>query len=150
MEKIYNLLGLCSKGVILSHFESIKNKVSNIVMEAITEEEEQAIDETLNRYGEIRFVKDNDNVILAKDIFLYGLIDFNDENDIQNIIKFNLIDLNSNFNYIYSTFNFDTCCFTTINGVAKRYPTYNALKWFMYNYVLLGKPERIIIYKKHL
>lgn len=117
-------------------------------MEAITEKEEQRIDNAPKYYGEIRHVRSDEYVIPAKDIYLYGEVDFDNNDDVNNIERFNLINSDINAcNWIYSNFNFKKGCFTTIDGVVKGYPTWNALKWFMYNYVLLGKPQRIIVYK---
>lgn len=117
-------------------------------MEAITEQEEQRIDNAPKYYGEIRHVRSDSYIIPAKDIYLYGEVDFNNDDDIDNIERFNLINMDLNAcNWIYSNFNFKEGYFTTIDGIAKGYPTWNALKWFMYKYVLLGKPQRIIVYK---
>lgn len=117
-------------------------------MEAITEKEEQRIDNAPKYYGEIRHVRSDGYVIPAKDIYLYGEIDFNNEDDINNIKRCNLIDMNLNTcNWIYSNFDFKKGCFTTINNIVKGSPTWNALEWFKYKYVLIGKPKRIIIYK---
>lgn len=117
-------------------------------MEAITEQEEQRIDNAPKYYGEIRHVRKDGYIIPAKDIYLYGEVDFNNKDDIDNIKRFNLINMDlSVCNWIYSNFNFKEGYFTTINGIAKGYHTWNALKLFMYKYVLLGKPQRIIVYK---
>lgn len=117
-------------------------------MEAITEKEEQRIDNAPKYYGEIRHVRSDGYVVSAKDIYLYGEVDFNNDDDVNNIKRFNLINTDINAcNWIYSNFNFEKGCFTIIDGVVKGSPTWNALRWFMYNYVLIGKPQRIIVYK---
>lgn len=120
-----------------------------VVMESITEEEETRIDNSIKYFDNIRHVKKDGTVISSKDIFLYGEVDFENKDDVNNIIKFNFINESiwAN-NTIYSNFNFDKGCFTTINGIAKQYQTWNALDWFKYKYVLLGKPKRIIVYNK--
>jgi len=116
-------------------------------MEPITEEEEQRIDKSSKYYGEIRHVKEDGYIIPSKDIYLYGTVDLDNEEDIKYIEKFNLIDTKPYAcNWIYSNFDFDKGCFTTIDGIAKGYSTQDAFIWFLFNYVLLGKPERIIIY----
>lgn len=118
-------------------------------MEAITEKEEQRIDKSAKYYGEIRYVKNDDIIISAKHIYLYGEVDFNNEDDLANIEKFDLIDNDIEArNLIYANFDFEKGCFTTVNGIAKTYTTWNPILWFMYNYVLIGKPQRIIVYKK--
>lgn len=126
----------------------MKGKPSIVIMEAITEEEEQRIDKAPKYYGEIRHVRSDNYIIHAKDIYLYGEVDFSNKEDIKNIERFKLIDDDYNAcNWIYTNFDFDKGCFTTIDEVAKGAPTWNALRWFMYNYVLIGKPQRVIVYK---
>lgn len=126
----------------------MKGKPSIVIMEAITEEEEQRIDKSPKYYGEIRHVRSDNYIIPAKNIYLYGEVDFNNQDDVNNIKRFNLINMDLDAcNWIYSNFNFDKGYFTVIDGVAKGTPTWNALRWFMYNYVLIGKPQRIIVYK---
>lgn len=118
-------------------------------MEAITEKEELRIDKSAKYYGEIRYVKNDDTIIPAKHIYLYGEVDFNNEDDLANIEKFDLIDDDIEArNFIHANFDFEKGCFTTVNGIAKTYTTWNPILWFMYNYVLIGKPQRIIVYKK--
>lgn len=134
---------------MLYHSEFIKGKAFNVVMEAITEKEEQRIDKSAKYYGEIRYVKNDDTIIPAKHIYLYGEVDFNNEDDLANIEKFDLIDNDIEArNLIHANFDFEKGCFTTVNGIAKTYTTWNPILWFMYNYVLIGKPQRIIVYKK--
>lgn len=141
--------GIRPNGVILYRSEFIKGKSFIVMMESITEKEEERIDKSSKYYGEIRHVKDDGTIISAKDIYLYGEVDFNKEDDLLNIERFNLIDNNIEArNLIYANFNFDKGSFKTVNGVAKTYPTWNPILWFMYNYVLIGKPERIIVYRK--
>ena len=116
-------------------------------MEPITEKEEERIDKSSKYYGEIRHVRSDGYIIPSKDIYLYGEVDLDNDEDINNIEKFNLIDSKSSAcNWIYSNFDFENGCFTTIDGIAKGYPIWDAFTWFLFNYVLLGKPKRIIIY----
>lgn len=122
-----------------------------VIIEPITEKEEQDIDNYGQRHGEIRYVNKDKVIIPAKDIYLYGEVDFNNEEDLNHIEKFNLIDDDPDaYNAVYSNFDFDKGICTTINGVIKTYPTWNALTWFMCKYVLIGKPKRIIVYKKYI
>lgn len=117
-------------------------------MESITDKEEQRIDKAPKYYGEIRHVRSDNYIVPAKDIYLYGEVDFNNQDDIDSIRRFNLIDTDyCGCNFIHSNFDFDKGCFTTIDGIAKGYSTWDVIKWFMYNYVLIGKPKRIIVYK---
>lgn len=143
-EKVINLLGMF-QSVILCRVETLKGKSVGVYMEPITEEQENRIDKSEKYYGSIRYDRGDGAVIDAKSIYLYGEVNFEDENDIYQIERFNLI--NEDGNYIYSNFDYDKGCFTTIEGKAKSYPTWNALTWFKYCYCLIGKPKRIIVYK---
>ena len=50
-------------------------------------------------------------------------------------------------NCVHSDFDFDTGKVKIEGTVAKTYSCYDVVKWFKYNYVLIGKPNRILIYK---
>lgn len=115
-------------------------------MEPITEDEEIRIDNSIKYFGEIRHEKKDGTIIDAKQIYLYGEINFNNPNDLDNIEKFNFINPIYG-NWIHSKFSYKGGTFTTINGKAKMYPTWDAIKWFKYCHCLLGKPQRIIVYK---
>lgn len=114
-------------------------------MEAITEQQENRIDKSKTYYGDIRFEHDDGVIVQAKDIYLYGELDFDNPEDIHNIERFNLI--NPDGEWMYSNVNYDKGNFTTIDGIAKQFQTWNALKWFRYCHILIGKPKRIIVYK---
>lgn len=142
IEKEINLLGIFN----MTHLcltESIKNK-KIVIMEAITEEEEQRIDKSKDYYGSIRYNKNN-LVIDSKDIYLYGEVNLNDENDINFIKRFYLI--NPETSFIYSNFDYDRGVYTTVNLKPRWCTTFDAIKWFKYNHCLIGKPNRIIIYR---
>lgn len=138
------MLGIRQKGTILCR---TNNNI--VIVQSITEEEEQYIDNAVKYYGEIRHIKNDGTIIHAKDIYLYGEIDFNNEDDIFNIENFNLINSNSDsHNWTYSNFDFEKGCCTTIDGSLKVIDINDPLQWFKYNYVLIGKPKRIIVYKQ--
>lgn len=111
-----------------------------IMLERITEEEEQFIDD--NNYFVRR--KGNKDIEIPKyDIMFYGTVDLNDENDIALISKKNLVDKDlchswvpSNFNYKFGTGLAHSCA-----------PTADPVLWFKYCHVLIGKPQRVIAYK---
>lgn len=142
-EKKINLLGIRQR-MILCRIEPIKGKPNNVYMEPITEEQEICIDKSEKYYGEICYKRSDGVIIDAKHIYLYGEVNFEDENDLYQIERFNLID--SNGNNIYSNFDYDNGCFTTIDGYTKTYPTWNPIIWFKYCHCLIGKPQRIIVY----
>lgn len=143
-EKVVNLLGIRPR-MILCHFEPIKGKRMGVYIEPITEEQEARIDKSEKYYGAIRFDKGDGTIIDAKSIYLYGEVNFEDKNDIYQIERLKLI--NDDGNYIYSNFDYDKGQFTTVDGIAKSYPTWNPLTWFKYCHCLIGKPKRIIVYK---
>ena len=144
MEKTINLLGIRER-IVLCHSNAIRGKSIPIYMEAISEEEEKRIDNSKKYYDNIRWKRPDGSVVDAKDIYLYGEVNIDNEEDIDYIIKYNLIDDNNN--WMYSNFDYDSGTCTTINRRCKSYPTWDAFTWFLYNYVLIGKPKRIIIYK---
>ena len=143
-EKKINLLGI-RQSMILCRIELIKGKLSGVYMESITEEQEARIDKSAKYYGEIRYERTDGVIVDAKSIYLYGEVNFEDENDLYQIERFNLID--SDGNHIYNNFDYDKGCFTTIDGYAKTYPTWNPITWFKYCHCLIGKPQRIIVYQ---
>lgn len=115
-----------------------------MIMESITKEQEERIDKSKIYFGEIRYERPDKHIIQARNIYLYGEVNVNDKSDIDLIKKFDLVD--PDHNWIDSNFNFEEGTCTTIEGIRKGYDTWDPVKWFLYNYCLLGKPERVIIY----
>lgn len=148
MEKEVNLLGIRSKKAILCHSEVMKGVHSYIIMEEITEEEELRIDKSHKYYGEKQYERKDGIIIQDKNIYIYGEVNLKDENDINIITSFNLINHDYDKNWVHSNFDYERGVFTTIDGVAKTYPTSDPILWFKYNHCLIGKPKRIIIYKR--
>lgn len=133
---------------MLCHSDFMKGKPSVVIMEAITEQEEQRIDKSSKYYGSIVHTRNDGYVVPSKDIFLYGEVDFDNEDDLRSIERYELIDSEYDaINWIHSNFDFEKGCFTTVDGIAKGYPTWDTIKWFMYKYTLLGKPQRVIVYR---
>lgn len=122
------------------------NKVSfTVVMEAITEEEENRIDKSSKYFGVTRYERKDGTIINQKDIYMYGEIDLDSDDDLDIIEKFNLIDERGN--WIYSNFDYDIGIATTIDRKPKMFQTWDAILWFAYCHCLIGKPKRIIVYK---
>lgn len=145
MKQIINILGK-RKSQVLSRFNDARFPC--VMLEGITEELEEKID-ALIKYGGC--VKLHTGVTIAKnDVYVYGDINLSSKADVQYLSKFQKIILNSytmnafipnSFNYSAGTFVIDE------DGVAKGSPFQaNFLKWFKYNYCLIGKPKKIIIY----
>lgn len=135
LQKI-NLLEI-RKQAILCHFEKICDLA---VMKEITETDEKNIDKGLRFNTGTQFIE-RDKIIL------YGEIDFNNKDDIKLIKSKNLMFPEIVSNIIYSTFDYKSGIATSINNVYKMTIEVDPVKWFMYNYCLIGKPKRIIVYK---
>lgn len=131
-----NLLGI-RKQTILCHFEKICDLA---VMKEITETDEKNIDNGLRFNTGTQFIE-RDKIIL------YGEIDFNNKNDVKLIKNKNLMFPEIVSNIVYSTFDYKSGIATSINNVYKMIIEVDPVKWFMYNYCLIGKPKRVIVYK---
>ena len=142
MEKILNLLGVMKKRV-LSH---TKGKFEEVyILQELSDKQEEILDKT-----ESVIVKDpitKVNLKLNKnDILLYGEIDFNNEEDCNILKKYNCIMHNDNA-FVHSGFDFNKDS-VTITDVPKFYPTSDPILLFKYNYVMVGRPKKVIVYKK--
>lgn len=144
VERRYNIMG-CRKRVTLCHTNVSKDKYY-VYMEAITEEQEKEIDKSEEIYGEYRYETDEFD-ITGRDIYLFGEVNLEREDDRLLIKANNLINDNEG-SWIISDYDYDTGEVCTREGILWKYPTYKALEYFKYCYVLLGKPSRIIIYRK--
>lgn len=135
MEKKLNLLGIRKK-VILCHTKSLAG-ITYTIMRTITEQDEQDLDKW-------EYINIDGKRIDRKDIYCYGEINLSSD-DVEYIKKFNLLDTD-NGGTIHSNFNYKEG-YALVEGIAKTYPTFNVIEWFKYNHCLIGKPDRIIIYK---
>ena len=145
-EKIINLLGIRKK-ITLCRINDIKTKFITVIMESITEEQEAHLDRTAKKEGALKFYHPDGFVIEAKHIYLYGEVDFDNSEDIKNIERFNLIN-NEEGNFIHSNFDYDKGIAISTELKFKEYPTWNPVLWFKYCYCIIGKPQRIIVYKR--
>jgi hypothetical protein len=109
-------------------------------MKEITETDEKNIDKGLRFNTGTQFIE-RDKIIL------YGEIDFNNKNDVKLIKNKNLMFPEIVSNIVYSTFDYKSGIATSINNVYKMTIEVDPVKWLMYNYCLIGKPKRIIVYK---
>lgn len=144
MEKTISLLGIREQAM-LCRIKGIKG-YEQIIMEAITEEQENKIDKAYKYYGEHKYITKEGTVITGKNIFLYGEVNLDSDDDIDVIERFPIVSEEMD-NFIYSNFDYDKGTYTTIDEKPKGHFTCDRLKWFMYNHCLIGKPKRIIIYK---
>ena len=145
-EKVVNLLGIRKK-MTLCRIDDIKTKIVTVIMEPITAEQEVHLDKTAEKEGSLKFYHPDGFVIEAKHIYLYGEVDFNNPDDIKNIERFNLIN-NDDGNFIHSNFDYDKGVAYSTDLKFKEYPTWNPVLWFQYCHCIIGKPERIIVYKR--
>lgn len=136
MKKIINLLGIRER-VKLCRIKESKDIVA--IMQPITEEQENELD----KYHQINI---NGNVIKQDNIYVYGQLNLDCEDDINYIKKFNLLNTNDEGNIIYSNIDWENAS-VEFETTPKQYATWDCLLWFEYNYILIGRPERVIIYK---
>ncbi len=136
------------KIVTLSRFNE-NSRVPSVVMEAIDEKDEEEIDAIIKYGGSIKLK--SKNVVNKEDIYVYGDININSKSDISYLEKFKRIILNP---YTMCTFiptNFDfkagsySCSVLTGSTIGSPFQS-DYLKWFKWNYCLLGNPKKIIIY----
>lgn len=137
-------MGTRPEGVTLCHSNDNKTFFT-VVMEPITAEEEARIDKSSKYYGTTRYERKDGAIINQKDIYMYGEIDLDSDDDLDIIEKFNLIDERGN--WMYSNFDYDAGTITTIERKLKQFQTWNPVLWFAYCHCLIGKPQRIIVYK---
>lgn len=125
-----------------------KYKADWLIMEEITEEQEKEID-IRGDIDEIYYITKSNVKIPAKDIFLYGEIDLNSHSDLELLKKADIItqEVNNAAN-IPSDFDYETGIVTSNEDDRFLcHDTWNKLDWFKFNHCLLGKPERVIIYR---
>lgn len=132
-----NLLGIRPKATLCITKGISGTKVT--IMRPITESQEKEIDD----YE--KCVIDGNSIGRA-DIYIYGEVNLDSPDDIAAINKFKLINddntgssMHSNFDYEKGEVEYET--------MPKFHPTWNAVEWFKYNYCMIGKPERIIVYR---
>lgn len=142
MRKI-NIMGIRSKVILNKTLENY------LIMQSISEEEETAIDNAMDSDDVIKFVLEGKYVISIKDIFLYGHVDITNKDDIQVIKNSKIIteEVNGAAN-VPSKFSYKSGeVYSDKEGIFRCHDTWDKIKWFKFNHILLGKPERIIIYK---
>lgn len=116
-------------------------------MDCLTDEEEKIMDKRKDSNGQVFYETKDGHIINNNDIILYGDINFDNKEDVELIKRFNLINEDEDGNWIYSNFNYDKGNFTQIDCINKGYSTWNALLWFKFKHCLIGKPNKIIVYK---
>lgn len=138
-EKTYNLFKT-RKEIILCR----SNEEFSVILKPLTEEEEQRIDKSKLYYGEIRYYESKDKYIVGRNIYMYGEINLDDDNDLDVIERFDLVP--KDFGKMLINFDYDKGTYTTENGIAKTTFTSDPIEWFKYCYCQIGKPKRVIVY----
>lgn len=148
MIKQFEILG--SKKRTVLYRSSDKRRFEYVIMQPITIEEEQDIERSKEETDHFSFYPADNVGVYDKNIFCYGSIDFHNEDDIKVINDANILDMNimNKSDYIPKYFDYENGIIATDEkGILISSPTWNKIEWFKYNYCLLGKPERVIIYK---
>ena len=142
MQKI-NIMGIRSK-VILNRLDS-----NFLIMEELSEKDNEMLDVAVEYEKEVNILIDNKYTIRNRDIFLYGEIDLNNNDDVQLLLNTDIITDNiNNASNIPSDFDYETGdVYKNKDGIYKCHDTWNKIDWFKFNHCLLGKPKRIIIYR---
>lgn len=121
-------------------------------MEVINKETEEKLDKQIKISESFIYVNLHGNKIPSSSVYLYGEVDLNKKEDIKYLTKYKRAILNpyNTGNWYYSEFDYET-------GTVKYNESRNAfigtnfiadfIKWFKFKYCIIGKPQRIIIYK---
>lgn len=133
-----NFLGIREKA-ILNRSKGVTG-YEYVVMRPITKKIEHELD------TDEKAVLPNGASISRKSIYIYGVVDVTNPDDIGIIKKFNLLDDSDKGNIVPSGFDYLEGV-AHHDGVIKYKPTWDVVEWFKYNYCLIGKPERIVIFQ---
>lgn len=135
-ESLYRLNKL--KKVMLCRIDKRK-----LMLSVLSDAEEAQIDESDN-IADTKFWDNGETIVPQRDIKCYGSVKVNSEEDMFNIGNIGIVPKTGG--YIPSGFNYETKRCITNNGIMTHYPTFNHVLWFKYNYTLIGRPSKIIIY----
>lgn len=136
--KEVNLLGIREK-TMLCRTSGIKGGF-NVILRKLNEDEEKELDDNQ------RIIIDN--VSVSKDnILCYGQINLDVDEDYNFINKLKLINDDDIGNDMPTNIDWLKGVAYTNTNVLSYSPTWDVMKWFEYNYMLIGRPNRIIIYK---
>jgi hypothetical protein len=126
---------------ILCRFNNSKHECAFI--KGITKEEEKDIDD--NQVYTFKN-KDKEYLIPIDNIYMYGEININNEDDIKMIKKCNLVgDSIDSPSFMMSNFDYELGQFITIENIPKHAPCSDAFAWFKYRHCMINKPNRIVV-----
>lgn len=117
-----------------------------VFMEPLKESQEVAIEEI----GKIQSLEGNKDfgvsTIYKDDIYLFGDVDLNNDEDIRQIADFNLLDRKV---VMPTKFKYETGTAITENNVVKVGNPSSAVEWFKFCHTKIGKPKKIVVYRIH-
>lgn len=133
-----NILGI-KKKVVVAHFD----KSAIAVMEPINERTEKDIAQ-LKKYNTGKEFIERDK------IFIYGEVDLDNDEDCKLIKKLFPMSGDIMGNQVYANLDYKTGVVIPIDGNIRWTVEVDPIKWFKYNYCLIGRPKHIIVYKTTL
>lgn len=136
MKKL-NLNGIREKAILCRTKGIVEDNFT--VMRAIDEHQEKELD----KYEQTVI---NGKTISRKSIYVYGEVNPDSKDDIELINKLHLMDDSDKGNTMHSGFKFATGEVEYEDNVKYRI-TWDCIEWFKYNYCLIGKPQRVVIYE---
>ena len=140
----YNLLGMFPKGVVLNKKAGYKKSTISIRLEPLTDEQEDYINNNKNIWSEGKFIRDDGVEFAANNILLYGEVELNNREFIDFINKLDIIPEDNSW---YRTKVDLKTGKVSKQEVRLQSQTFNNFTWFEYNYMLIGRPNKIIIYE---
>lgn len=142
-----NLLGVLKRAMICRFNE--RGFQTNVMITPITEDQEITLDRSKSIYLE------GVGSINRDDAFFYGEVDLNNQTDINEINRNNFF-MKDGTGMIPITFNYDRACHTLKDvridetrseKQIKHGPCCDPVAWFKYKYCLIGKPQRVIVFR---
>lgn len=122
------------------------------VMTKITEKEEEKLNngELINVIYDIVYDlnhKTNLKIqISAEDCYLYGDIDFEDENCINELLAYNFIDNEFHGAFIPKKYDYRNHSTVLVNNKLAWVETYDVMNLYKYAHACIGKPNRVAIF----
>ena len=140
----YNLLGLFPNGVALNRKPWIKKTTISIRLEPLTEEQESFINNHKNVWTNGKYIRNDGVEFAGNNILLYGDVELNNREFIDFINKLDIIPEDNSW---YRTKVDLKTGKVSKQEVRLQSQTFNNFTWFEYNYMLIGRPNKIIIYE---
>lgn len=142
-EKVISVLGTLNR-IVLCHSSSCGKKTFT-VMESLSKEDEDNIEELIAHKRHIYFKNSFGGIVDETAILTYGEIDLNKQSDLNTIRDLKLVDQDYG-SWVPSSFNYETGTIKSVDNIVKEYTTFNPVLNFKYCHCRLGKPKRVIIY----